>query len=316
MTAVASRGRRSGVRSRSRRGGATQPVVVGGRIRRLGRVDRAHAQRPRRSARPPPPARRRSPTGCPSSRPAPWMSGLSNSRQTSSNIAQPPASDDRDAVAARQVEALLLRARPHEEDHRDRHQQDRGLDEREHAERGHVGLDDLPCPEVATSGTRAARTRAPARSPRRRRAAAPSADGTGPSASSSDRDVLHLALARRRPARAGRSSSRARPAARSAARAARPRPGAAARAGAGRGRVHQREQRREVRDAARRRPCRLPQPFGGVRRPPRRARPPRPWSCASRTSRLGGLVGLAVGLSHARTPRSASLPRASREVGL
>ena len=92
VTAVASRGRRSGRRSRSR-WGARDPVdVVGGRVRRLrARAPRARA-RPRRSARPRPAARRRSPTGCRSCAPAPWMSGLSNSRQTSSSTAQPPAS--------------------------------------------------------------------------------------------------------------------------------------------------------------------------------------------------------------------------------
>ena len=137
VTAVGSARRRGG------RGSLGGGPVVGRRVRRLGPVRRAHAQPHRRAARPPRRARRRCPTGASSRLLGSSTSGSSNSRQTISSTRPAAGQRDRRAVAARQVEALVLAARPHEEQHAGRHQQHGRLDEAEGAERAHVALDEL-----------------------------------------------------------------------------------------------------------------------------------------------------------------------------
>ena len=103
VTAVASRGRRSGARSRSRRGGGDPVDVVGRRVRRLGRVQRSHArarddQRPRREHRaedPPLDAHRRARA---------LDVGLVEQPPDEQQHRPAARERDRDAVAARQVE--------------------------------------------------------------------------------------------------------------------------------------------------------------------------------------------------------------------
>ena len=79
VTAVASRGRRSGVRSRSRARRSDPVDVVGGGVRRLGRVH-LRTRRPAAISAPAASIAPKIPHWMPIVAPAPWMSGLSNSR--------------------------------------------------------------------------------------------------------------------------------------------------------------------------------------------------------------------------------------------
>ena len=244
------------------------------------------------------------------------MSGLSNSRQTSSSTRPAAGERDRDAVAAGQVEAALLRARPDEEQHGDRDQQHRGLDEREDAERRHVGLDDLAALEVRLLVPGQEQRERERERRRARPSAAPSAGRRDRCGGSSDRDVLHLALARSAGCRGARSCSRAPRGSRSAARAARRRAGGRARAGAGRAAPRRARAARSGpgtrSTAAARRRC---SSRWAASRPPRRA-----GLLGARLrlahEPLGRLVGLAVGLSHPRTPRRSEPSSSVADVGL
>ena len=131
-TSVCSRGRASAARSRRARAGISHSVSsavgFGGSGRRAARTRAPPPPAHRRRA-----ARRRCPTGCRRWRRARRRRACRTAATRSASSAQPPAARDDDAVAARQVEGLVLRARPDEE-HRGRDQQHRGLDEAEHLE--------------------------------------------------------------------------------------------------------------------------------------------------------------------------------------
>ena len=311
VTAVASRGRRSGVRSRSR---LRRRAPSRGR-RRPGSAARARAPRararPRRSARPRRATRRRSPTGCRSSPPRALDVGLVEQPPDEQQHGPAAGEHDRDAVAARQVEALLLRARPDEEQHGDGDEQDRGLDEREDPER-RARWPGRPCRpaknvfwyqgSTSESASASAAARGQLQLLRQSREIARArliGSGCPPPRARARGGLSRRSIEKSSTARSASSSSRS--------------ASASWRASSGgsvpRSAVDEREQRAESGNARRRRPAPLPSRWAASR-PPRRARPPRPRVRLAHQP-LGRLVGLAVGLSHARTPRAASPPRAS-----